>query len=819
MAFTTDLRHSIRLLGRSPIFTLTSVVSLALGIGAAATIFSLTDALLFEPTVGVQEPSRVVDIGRANYGSGFDNMAHPTYKNMREHSQTVDVAAVGFVGGPMSLGSNGSSERVIGTLVSGNYFDVLGTRAALGRFFRADEDLVPGERPVVVLSHAMWTRRFNSDPAILDQPLRLNGREFAVVGVAEEGFQGSSMIGTDLWVPMAMVQVVRGMPDSSMLTQPRGVWHVAIGRLKPGVAIGEAEAELNTLNEAYKKSQPEANPAHTIRLASMGRIPGPVRTPFLAFIGFLFALTGALLAIACSNVAGMLLARAATRRREMATRLAVGAGRGRLISQLLTETMVLFAAAAVVSVPLTYWLVALLAGSLTALPVPVSLNLDIHMNLRVMVFAFGIALLTGIIFGLAPARHALGGDLAPMLHGANATADRKRFRLRNGLVTAQVALSLMLVVTAFLFVRSLDRAARTDPGFTIDNILLVNVEVALSGYREQQAVELFTRYRERLKAIPGVESVANARMIPLQGSGFGLGSVRVPGYVSPGRDDGRFDSDWDVVSPEYFDTINMKIVEGRAFLDSDRAGAPWVAIVSETFARQAWPGQSAVGRTFFQRTDDPEERPIQIVGVSRDAKYRYISSPNAPYIYVPLAQQPQATMEFYIRHAPGRQIAPEVRTVMAQVEPNVPIVMLQTFEQAASFGLIPQKLAAWIAGAVGSIGIFLAALGLYGLMAFLVTQRTREIAIRMALGASNRDMRTMVLRQAAMLGLIGGVIGLVLAGAVGTLAQSLLVGVPPIDPVSFGGTALFFLIVLAIAAWMPASRAAATDPATALRAE
>jgi len=816
MALTSDLRHAVRLLGRSPVFTLTSILSLAIGIGAAATIFSLTDALLFEPTVGVREPSRLVDIGRANRGSGFDNMSHPTYTNMHEHSRTVDVAAVDFGGGPMSLGTNGSSERVIGTLVSGNYFDVLGTRPALGRFFREDEDRVPGERPVVVLSHALWTRRFNSDPAILDRPLRLNNREFAVVGVAEEGFQGSSMIGTDLWAPMAMVQVVRGQPDASMLTMVRGVWHVAVGRLKPGVSIQQAEAELNALNEAYKKSQPEANQEHTIKLAPMGRIPGPVRTPFLAFIGFLFALTGALLAIACSNVAGMLLARAATRRREMATRLAVGAGRGRLISQLLTETMVLFAAAAVVSVPLTYWLVSLLAGSLPALPL--SLNLDIHVNVRVMAFAFGLALITGVIFGLAPARHALGGDLAPMLHGANSTADRKRFRLRNSLVTAQVALSLMLVVVAFLFLRSLEKAAYTDPGFKTANIMLANVDVSLSGYREQQAVELASRFRERLKAIPGVESVANARMIPLQGSGFGFGSVRIPD-AKGNRDDGRFESDWDVVSPEYFETIDMKIVEGRAFLDSDRRGAPWVAIVSETFARQAWPGQSAIGRVFYQQADEPEERAVQIVGVARDAKYRYISSAPAPFIYVPLAQQPIPVMEFYIRHAPGRQIAQEVRTAMAQIEPNVPIVMLQTFDDATAIGLLPQKLAAWIAGSVGTIGIFLAALGLYGLMAFLVTQRTREIAIRMALGASNGDMRTMVLKQAGMLGLIGGLIGLVLAAGIGTLAQSLLVGVPPVDPVSFGVTALFFLIVLAIAAWTPANRAAATDPATALRAE
>jgi predicted permease len=548
----------------------------------------------------------------------------------------------------------------------------------------------------------------------------------------------------------------------------------------------------------------------------MGRIPGPVRTPFLAFIGFLFVLTGALLAIACSNVAGMLLARAATRRREMATRLAVGAGRGQLLKQLLTETIVLFAAAAVASVPLTYWLVSLLGGSLPALPVV--LNLEFGVNLRVMLFAFAAALVTGLIFGLAPARHALNTDLAPMLHGGNSTADIKRFRMRNALVSAQVALSLMLVVTAFLFLRSLANAAHTDPGFKTANIMLAGVDVSLSGYRQQQAVELASRFRQRLKAIPGVESVANARMIPLQGSGFGLGSVSIPG-VQGERQDGRFESDWDVVSPEYFDTIGMPIVDGRAFRDSDTVGAPWVAIVSETFVKRAWPGQSGVGRVFMQRTDAEQERPVTIVGVARDAKYRYISSPNAPFIYVPMAQQPIPVMEFYVKHAPGRQVAQEIRTAMAQVEENVPIVMLQSFDDATSIGLLPQKLAAWIAGSVGSIGVFLAALGLYGLMAFLVAQRTKEIAIRMALGASHGDMRAMVLRQAAMLGAIGGVIGLLLAAGIGTLAQTLLVGVPPIDPMSFGGTALLFLVVLAIAAWTPASRAASTDPATALRAE
>jgi predicted permease len=816
MALIRDLRHAVRLLWRSPVFTLTSVLSLALGIGAAATIFSLTDALLFEPTAGVRHPSELIDIGRGNQGSGFDNMSHPAYRNLREHSRLVDVAAVDFGGGPMSLGTGTSSERLTGTLVSGNYFDVLGTRPALGRFFRDDEDRVPGERPVVVLSHALWTRRFNSDPEILKRTLRLNNTEFTVVGVAEAGFQGSSMIGTDLWAPMAMAQVVRGWADSSMLESPRGVWHVAIGRLKAGATMQQAKDELNALNEAYKKAQPDASPRHTIAVAPMGRIPGPVRTPFLAFIGFLFALTLALVAIACSNVAGMLLARAAARRREMATRLAVGAGRGQLIGQLLTETIVLFAAAAAVSVPVTYWLVSLMASSLPALPVIVAVELGV--NLRVLLFAFGIALAAGALFGLAPARHALGADLAPMLHGANATADRRRFRLRNSLVVAQVALSLMLVMTALLFLRSLQNAAHTDPGFEVANIELAGIDMSLAGYRGQQAVELARRYRERLALIPGVESVASARMIPLQGSGFGLGSVRIPGG-SGNRDDGRFDCDWDAVSPEYFETIGMPIVEGRAFQESDTVSAPWVAIVSETFAKQAWPGQSAIGRAFLQRAGDAEERPVTVVGVAKDAKYRYISSPNAPFIYVPMSQQPQSVMELYVRHAPGRDVAKEIRAAMAQVEPGVPINMLQSFESATSLGLLPQKLAAWIAGSVGSVGVFLAALGLYGLMAFLVTQRTREIAIRMALGASNADMRAMILRQAGTLGAIGGGVGLLLAAGIGTLAQSLLVGVRALDPASFGATALLFAVVLAAAAWTPARRAAATDPAHSLRAE
>ncbi len=445
-------------------------------------------------------------------------------------------------------------------------------------------------------------------------------------------------------------------------------------------------------------------------------------------------------------------------------------------------------------------------------------HLDLAVDLRVTAFAFLVALLTGVIAGLAPARHALAADLAPMLQGAYATADRRRFRLRNVLVAAQVALSLMLVVTALLFLRSLGAAARTHPGFETANIQIASVDVSLAGYRDQQAVALADRITERLRATSGVTSVATARMIPLQGGFLDLGEVRVPGAQGPSRD-GHWSADWDIVSPHYFQTVGMPIVQGRPFQVDDRDGTRPVAIVNETFAQLAFPGQSALGRVFYHQLTGQDERPLEIVGVARDARYRFISDSPRPFIYRPLAQQPTSRLEFFVKHAPDQQLAADIRTVVNEVEPSVPVVLLQSFDDAAAVGLLPQRIAAWIAGSVGSVGIFLAALGHYGLMAFLVTQRTREIAIRMALGASHGNVRALVLKQAAWLSVLGAAVGLVLAGGVGTLAQGMLVGVPPIDPIAFGGTAALFAIVLAIAAWTPARRAATTDPATALRAE
>jgi predicted permease len=816
MPFLADLRLALRLMRRSPLFTATAVLSLSLGVAASSATVSIADALL-APAAGVVNAAQVVDVGRGNDGSGFDNMSHPAFEYLRAHATSFEgLAGVEFGGRPMSLLLGGSSERVFGNLVSANFFDVLGTRPALGRFFRPDEDLVPGERPVVVLTHRFWTRRLGADPTVIDRPLRLNNREFIVVGVAEPDFEGVTLAGTDLWVPMAMVAEARGRASAAELTDERGAMHVGVGRLKRGLSRRQAEAELNMLMTQFKAANAAANQRHTVSLLPTSRVPGPMRTPFLVFLGVLIVLTAALLAIACSNVAGMLLAQAAARRREMATRLAIGASRRRLLSQLLAETGLLFLVAGVLAVPLTFAAVRVLNGFLPA--VPVALNLALTVSGRVGAFALGVSLVTAVVFGLAPARHALGHDLAPLLHGAAATADRQRLWLRHALVVAQVALSLMLVVTAGLFVRTLQAAARVDPGFTTTGVVLANVNASLSGFRGAAAMDLVERLQARVASLPGVTSVAAARVIPLQGSGLGLGRLRVPGHLGPAGDE-TVDADWNVVTPEYFDVVRMRILDGRGLLATDREGTARVVVVNETFARTTWHGRSAIGQRVLHQGRGDLEVPLEVVGVVADAKYRYISDAPEPFVFVPLAQHPVGDVTFFVRRTPGAVPDGDLRAAMAAVEPSVPVMFVQAFDDAVAIGLTPQRLTAWVAGTAGVAGIGLAALGLHGLMAFLVAQRTRELAIRMALGATAGALRRTVMRQAAQLAVAGTVVGLLLATGMGRLLRPLLVGVGVLDVRSAAAAVVLFGAVLAVASWRPAHRAATTDPAQALRAE
>lgn len=815
-----DVRYALRLLARSPLFTATSIASLALGLAAATVIFGLADALLLQASPGIRDPKRVVDVGRTTSGAGFDNTSYPALQHLATHTRSLSgLAAATFGPSPVSLTENGTSERVFGQLVSANYFDVLGVQPAAGRFFRPDEDRLPDNNPVVIISHAFWKKRFGGDPAIVNRIVTLNNRPYTVVGVTQAEFEGATFVGTDLWVPISMVSQLRGGMGGTLLTSPRAVWITGIGRLAEGQSAASATAELNTLFAAFRAANPGVSEQHGIAAVQTARVPSGLRAPFSAFIGLLFVLAAGLLAIASSNVAGMLLARATARRREMATRLAIGASRGQVIAQLLTETVVLFGLAVAAAAPLAWVFMGLLRSMLPTLPVP--LHVELAVGTREVVFACAAALVTGLVFGLVPARHALKTDVFPLLHGQSATATRDRLRFRHALVVTQVALSLAMIITAGLFVRTLLAASHIDPGFRTANISTFEVDTTLVRAEDQAAVTVVNRVVDRVRATPGVTSVAHSRMVPLQGGGLSLGGVRVPG-LPEATTDFINRADWDVVSPDYFRVLDLPIVSGRAFTHDDRSDRPRVAIVNETFAQAAWPGQSAVGQRFWQTEgQDDEGVPVEIVGVARDAKYRYLSEAPVPFVYVPFAQQPLSAVTLLVRDDQGRLTGAEVRQAIASAEPGLPIVVSQSLDEATAIGLLPQRVAAWVAGLVGGFGLCLAALGLYGLTAFLVEQRTREIAIRMALGATQGEVRTMVLRRAARLAVMGTAIGLAAAAGLGLAIESLslLVDVRPTDPMTYLGLSAVMAVLLFVATDVPARRAARTDPASLLKAE
>lgn len=824
LSILADLRHAVRLATRSPLVTITSVASIALGVAAAATIFSVADALLLRPGHGVRNSAQVVDIARTTNGTGYGTMSYPAFQHLRNHNQSLAaMAATTMDPSPLSLSAGAGTTRVFGRTVSAGFFDLVGAKPVLGRFFRAEEDVAAEGQPVTVLTHRFWLDHFSADPSVVGRTLQLNGSPFTVVGVAEEGFNGTSIVGTDLWVPMAMAGVVRGVPAASLLDDTRATWHVAVGRLKPGVTRAAAEAELNVLLNNFDADTAAPQTRHGIVVFDTGRLPPPVRARFGSFLAFLLALAGGLLAIACSNVAGMLIARATTRHREIATRLALGASRGRLLQMMLAETLVLYLVAVVVALPATYVLLGAFGALLPALPLP--MDLDLAVSWRTVAFAAGVSLVTAVVFGLAPARHAVTADLSPLLHGRSSTDSNSRLRLRHALLVAQVALSLVLIFTAGLFTRALDAAAAIDIGFDAANVDIISLDANVAGLTGADAAAAIERIADRAAAVDGVESVAYARMVPLFSGGFASGSIRLPGRSDEDNAAFRY-TQWDLVSPDYFRTLRMPIVRGRSFTNNDRDGSPLVAVVNETFAHRAWPGQDAIGQQFMQVQAGASEgettaRQIEVVGVSKDAKYQVIDEPAKPFVYVPFGQHPQTHVELFVKHAASRSVLRDVRAAIGHAAPDLPIVSGQRFDDAIAGGLFPQRLAAWTAGFVGATGLLLAGLGLYGLIAFLVAQRVREIAIRMALGARPRQVGWLVLKRAVRVTGIGAAVGLAVAIGIGRILQNtgLLMGVSAIDPTALASVGLLMSGALLTAGYVPARRATSTDPASALRGD
>jgi predicted permease len=810
-----DVRYALRLLRRSPIFTATAVLSLAIGIGANTTIFSIASALLLRPLPGLDAPGRLVDIGRTQDGKDFDTSSYPNYLDVRARATTLSgIYAIRLEPQPMGLGGSDGAERIYGSVVTGNYFSVLGTRAYRGRLLMdRDDEGAPGSHPVMAISYALWQRRFGGDAGVVGRSIPLNGYPFTIVGVAPPGFQGTTVMRSDVWVPISAAHLATPSRDAGLLRSRLASWLMLGGRLKPGVTVAQANAELSTIGHALEREYPDVNRGRGLAVLPSAVIPGHIGV-FAAFIGLLMALVAIVLLIACTNLSGMLLARAAERRRDIAVRLAIGASRWQLARQLLVETAMLFVAGCAAGLLLSAWLRGLLLALLPQLPVP--LGLEMPIDARVVAFGIALSVIAALLSSAAPALQMSRPDLVPALKSDSAGAG-SRLRLRSVFLVAQVAMSMLLVLTAGLFLRALGRASSIPPGFDAKNVDVVMLDLTLARYDESTGLAFARDLLSRAASRPGVTSAALVADLPLDGGRMGLGSIRTPGLRRGNSEE--IDADWNAVSPGYFRTLNMTLVRGRDFSPADGSAAARVAIVNETMARAIWHTIDAIGRT-IELNDGPGNRwePATIVGVAADAHLISLSDPAEPYIYVPLAQSYLPRFSLVVKSAHGSAIA-DMRALVRSLNPDLPVAQALPLEQVTALGLIPQRIAGAVAGSLGIFGVLLAAIGLYGVISYTVNRRTREIGIRVALGADRSAVRRLIVRQALGLTVVGAAVGLVCGAILARVLQSLLFGVSAVDPVTFGGAVLLFVAVAGAASSAPARRAVRIDPIAALRAE
>jgi predicted permease len=795
-----DVGYAIRLLQRYPLFTLTAVLSLAVGIGAHASVYTIANGLLRFSPVAVAEPDRVVDIGRrfAGLPIGFNPGSYPDYLDIRRRSTSLEhVYARTLFPRDMVLGDPPGAQRVIAEVVTTNYFATLGTRAAIGRLFTPDESDAPNASPIVVLSHRLWTRRFNADPAVVGTTVRLSGFPMTVVGVAPEGFQGTTIAVPDLWVPIGMTAT------ESQLGMRRSMWVVMGARLARGATIAQAAAELESIDRALRQEYPAPPAPRPFRILPASPLAGnaPVAAAALLLLG---AIATTILVIACANVTGLLLARASGRRREMALRLAIGAERSRLVRQLLTETLMVFGLGAAAGLLLARWMTAAVIGLLPAFPVPV--HISVSLDWRVVAGACAVSLVAALLSGLSPALSASRADVSSVLK-AESSGVSARHRLRHGFVIVQIACSLLLIVVGSLFARALQQAYSTDAGFDSRNVEVT----AINSFIAADVLE-------RARQLPGVDSASLVHFLPLASEGFGWG-LSLPGAMRSDSDPSTgIGGSGNVVSPGYFRTMRIPLVAGRDFTDQDGPGAPEVAIVGEAAARRFWPGQSAIGQRLVLDGADRTGAVLQVVGVVLDIRYRNVDFGSTPFVYLPFRQYAMPQTMLVVRTT-GGSLARPLRQIVAELSPDAPAVGILQLDDAMAVSLAPQRVVASVAGTLGLIGVLLAAIGIYGVTALTVSRRTREIAVRAALGAQRSAIIRVVLGQALSLTVRGIVLGIALGVFAGQLLSMFLVGVSPLDPLALIGAVGLTATVALVASWVPVRRAIAIAASDALRSE
>ena len=830
-----DLRYGARMLLKNPGFTVIAVLTLALGIGANTAIFSLTDQILIR-RLPVERPEELVVLrspgpkGGYVWSDGDDaaSFSYPMYKDLRDRGANVFSGLLARFAIPLSVAGAGQTERADGELVSGNYFEVLGVRPALGRVFSQEDDRAPGAHQVVVLSHAYWTRRFGADSAILNKSLTVNGNPMTVIGVSREGFRGVQVGQTpDVFIPMMMKAQM--IPNSRRLDERRDYWLAIIGRLKPGMSRALTEEAIRPSYRAALEeelSQRSGGSAQSrqrfldkiilLEDGSNGRriLQLNAEKPIMILMG----MAGLALLIACANVANLLLARGAARQREIAVRMALGAGRWRLMRQFLLESLLLSLTGGAVGLIVAVWTI---QGLVTAIPPSVgALGLSTELDPRLLGFTLALSALTGLLFGVAPAARATRLNLEATLReqGSSASGSLSSVRFRKALVASQIVLTTVLLVGAGLFARSLDNLKRLDLGLRADHLIAFSVAPELNGYSPQRTIAFFDDLRQGIAALPGVRSVSAAEIAILTDSNAGS-NVTIEGYQAQENED--LEVRHNRIGPDYFATMSIPLLGGREFTVADTAGSPKVAIINETMARRFFANRNPIGSHFAFGAGDRIRLDIEIVGVVKDSKHATLREEKRPFAYLPYAQETNlGRITFYARTDQDvGAIAPSLRREVARRDNNLPIYDLKTLRQQADESLFADRFLTFLSICFGSLAAALAAIGLYGVMAYTVTRRIREIGIRIALGATQGRVAWLILREVALLALVGLLAGAPLAFAMGRAAESLLFGVKAGDPPVFAAASLLLALVALLGGYLPARRAARVDPMVALRRE
>ena len=816
-----DLRYGLHKLLKNPGFTTVAVLALALGIGANSTIFSLANSV-FLRQLPVPQSNRLVWL----FTERDDNVSYPDYVDY-SHQTDIFSGVLAYDWVALNMGSSGQADRVQGDLVSANYFEVLSVNVERGRSFLPEEDQTPGAAPVAVISHALWRDHFGSDQNVIGKTVILNGQQFAIVGVAPAGFVGTEeAFPRDVWVPLSMrAQVRSGIMgaggNQNPFTDRNARWFTTMARLKPDVSLQQAQSRMDYLAAQLASAYPETNANRhiTIYIAGNGR---PIfRTMLLPVTWILLTTVGLVLLISCANVANLLLARATARRKEIAIRLALGASRGRLVRQLMTESVLLALLGGCAGLVLSFWITNLLMALKPSVPLPI--NINVRTDWRVMVFTFLFSLLAGIIFGLVPALQASKPDVVPVLKDERSAFGHGRnlFSLRNILVIAQVALSLVVLVAAGLFLRSLRNAQAISPGFAATQVLGMSLDTGAQGYDETRSRLFYEQLVNRVQALPGVRAASIAQSAPL--SYLYAPALAVPtiveGHEPPAGENPPVIGK-NTVGPKYFQTLGIPILRGRDFTAEVQEGAPKVVIINETMARRFFANEEPLGRRLRVMRRGGQPVSCEIIGVVGDSKYLSLGEDPRPYMFFPFQQNSWPVMTLLVRaDSNPKNLIAAIRQQVKTLDDNLPPFNVVTLAENIDISLFPARFGALLLGGFGVLALVLATVGIYGVMSYSVSQRTHEIGIRMALGAQVNNVLRLVVGQGMLLALVGVAVGLAAAFAVTRVVKNLLYGVSATDLATFAVITLLLFVVALLACYVPARRATKVDPLVALRYE